>query len=121
MNIKITQKPQRKGSRSALTGLRDPPLDTGCSEQGKLPTAKEFKLAERDKHMSEQEKPKSFMQELDRWTEATVITPLAGADQSGEWDAAVEGVKKAIREKVLQSYRNGLKAQVKPARKEQSR
>lgn len=60
--------------------------------------------------MSEQEKPMSFMEELDRWTETTVITPLAKADQAGEWDAAVDSVKKAIREKVLQSYRNGQKA-----------
>ena len=58
------------------------------------------------------------MQELDRWTEATVITPLAAADQAGEWDAAVDSVKKAIRQKALESYRNGLKAQAKPVRKE---
>jgi len=34
--------------------------------------------------MSEQEKPKSFMQELDRWTEANVIMPLSNPQL--EWD-----------------------------------
>jgi hypothetical protein len=46
-----------------MTGSGMRPLDRPCSEQGKQPTAKAFKLAERDKHMSEQEKPKSFMQQ----------------------------------------------------------
>src|SRR5262249_24872290 len=84
-----------------------PPLDHGCSEQSKLPTAKAFKLAERDKFMSEQ---KSFMQQLDEWTEATVIMPLAEPTQEGDFDFAVDQVKKAIRDKVLQSYRNGQRA-----------
>jgi hypothetical protein len=92
-----------------------------CSEQGKLPAAKAFKLAERDKHMSEQEKPKSFMQELDQWTQATVIKPLHEAITEGdgaECDATSEEVKRAIRLKVLESYRNGQAAGPK-ARKEQ--
>src|SRR6266568_8621584 len=81
-----------------------------CGEQGKLPTAKAFKLAERDKYMSEQ---KNFMQQLDEWTIATVINPLfetaqlEGDEYPQEWDEAAERVLKAIREKVLESYRNG--------------
>lgn len=61
--------------------------------------------------MSEQEQVKpSFMQELDEWTESTIITPLAEVGDEPVFDELVEKVKKAIREKVLQSYRNGLKA-----------
>ena len=93
-------------------------LDYSCGEQDKLPAAKEFRLAERDKHMSEQEKPKSFMQELDQWTEANVINPLVyvhAEDDDEDWKSCVEQIKKAIRAKVLESYRNGLKAGAKPA------
>jgi hypothetical protein len=64
--------------------------------------------------MSEQ-KPKSFMQELDSWTEATIIRPLHNAIVEGDDDdftAAIEAVKKAIREKALESYHNGQKANV---------
>ena len=50
-------------------------LDAACSEQGKLPAAKEIRLAERDKYMSER-KIQRFMQELDQWTEATIINAL---------------------------------------------
>ncbi len=57
--------------------------------------------------MSEQTKT-SFMQELDRWSETNVISPLyAGESDPEEWMEAVERVKKAIRQKVLESYRNG--------------
>ena len=88
-----------------MTGSGMRPLDRPCGEQGKLPTAKAFKLAERDKHMSEQ---KSFMQELDPWSDANVVGPLSSADPNHEeWQAVVEQVKKAIRQKVLDSYRNG--------------
>lgn len=60
--------------------------------------------------MSEQEKTQSFMQELDGWSVEAVIAPLLddGPD-------AIDGVKKAIREKVLQSYRNGQSAGPRPA------
>jgi len=50
----------------------------------------------------------SFMAELDMWSDANVIghffhvTPL-----QEDWDEAVAQVKKAIRDKVLESYRNG--------------
>jgi hypothetical protein len=83
-------------------------LDSGRSEQGKLPAAIAFTLAERDKHMSEQKQ--SFMQQLDAWTTATVINPLHQAVTEGDGndcDAACEAVKSAIRQKVLESYRNG--------------
>jgi hypothetical protein len=83
-------------------------LTSGRSEQGKLHAAKEFKLAERDKHMSEQEKPKSFMEELDQWSQVNVIDALYNSDPiEGDWNLLVEQVKKAIRTKVLESYRNG--------------
>jgi chloramphenicol 3-O-phosphotransferase len=81
-------------------------LTSGCSEQGKQPAAKAFKLAERDKHMSEQKQ--SFMQQLDQWTDDNVIGTLNSSDPiEGDWNESVEQVKKAIREKVLESYRNG--------------
>ena len=58
--------------------------------------------------MSEQKQ--SFMQQLDEWTESTVINPLLSND--GESDEFVGGetieqIQKAIRAKVLESYRNG--------------
>ena len=65
--------------------------------------------------MSEQEKPKSsFMQELDKWSEAEIISPLlyAGATsvEDEDFDCAEIGEEKKelIRAKVLESYRNGL-------------
>jgi hypothetical protein len=59
--------------------------------------------------MSEQEKPKSFfMEELDRWTESNVIGPLFISEPGDkDWDAGIDRVKKAIRTKVLESFRNG--------------
>ena len=64
--------------------------------------------------MSEQEKPKSFMQELDAWAHQVVISPLL--DKGPEVEVIAE-VQKAIREKVLQSYRNGQAAGPRPAAK----
>ena len=94
-----------------MTGSGVRPLDRRCGEQGKQPTAKAFKLAERDTNMSEQEKKPSFMEELDRWTESTIIGPLFASETDGEdWKPAIERVKKAIRQKVLESYKNGLRA-----------
>src|SRR5690242_21402542 len=81
---------------------------SGCSEQGKLPAANAFKLAERDKHMSEQKK--SFRQQLDEWTNATVIVPMTRAVQSGDegvYHEVAASVEKAIWQKVLDSYHNG--------------
>ena len=59
--------------------------------------------------MSEQAKPKSFMQELDEWTVKNIVEPLTTSEPGGfdHWDTVVEEVKKAIRTKVLESYRNG--------------
>ena len=57
------------------------------------------------------------MQELDRWTESTIIGPLFASETDGEdWEPAIERVKKAIREKVLDSYRNGLKSKPRQPR-----
>ena len=65
--------------------------------------------------MSEQEnRPKSFMQELDEWIDLNVVETLTsnyGVQATpGVWPIAVNQVKKAIREKILESYRNGIKA-----------
>lgn len=64
--------------------------------------------------MSEQEKPKSsYMQELDRWIEAEVIEALQdqwSRAQDGDMTATTAPIRKAIREKVLESYHNGQKA-----------
>ena len=64
---------------------------------------------------------RTFMQELNLWSEANIIGPLGSAastfeegGQEQEWEPTVEQVKKAIREKVLESYRNGLKAPRRP-------
>jgi hypothetical protein len=63
--------------------------------------------------MSEQTKPSRYMQELDAWTEDQVIGPLIDPDfidpQEDEAER-VARVKKAIRQKVLESYHNGQKA-----------
>ena len=53
------------------------------------------------------------MQELDQWTITNVVGPLAqsepisSTEASPEWEKTVERVQKAIRAKVLESYRNG--------------
>jgi hypothetical protein len=61
--------------------------------------------------MSEQNKAKSYMQQLDEWTDANVISPLYVAYYENSSDSArehaEEAVHKAIREKALESYRNG--------------
>jgi hypothetical protein len=84
------------------------PLDLPCGEQGKLPTAKNSSCRKGTSTMSEQEKPKSFMQELDLWSEQNIFRPLFGTDPNqDDWDKVEDQVKKAIRAKVLESYRNG--------------
>jgi hypothetical protein len=72
-------------------------------------------LAERDKHMSEQEKPSRFMEELDRWTEANVIELLAEAANKQFDPELLDQIKKAVRTRVLESYRNGQAAGPRPA------
>ena len=64
--------------------------------------------------MSEQKL--TYMQQLDEWTDATVIMPLADPKREANFDAVVEEVRKAIRQRVLESYRNGQNAGPKPAR-----
>ena len=58
--------------------------------------------------MSEQKT--SYMVELDKWTDENVIFPVSLASTNGNDEslaAAKEVAKKAIRTKVLESYRNG--------------
>ena len=65
--------------------------------------------------MSEQEKPKNYMQQLNEWTDAHIISLLYAAYcENGSENArerAEEAVHQAIREKVLESYHNGKAAQ----------
>jgi hypothetical protein len=70
-------------------------------------------------HTMSEQKPSSFMQELDKWTESTIIEPLADAGDEDLYLKLVEDVKKAIRAKVLESYRNGLKAGPRTAKEPQ--
>lgn len=50
----------------------------------------------------------SFMTELDQWTNVNVVMPLAVADlHAPNWAEITAQVTKAIRAKVLESYRNG--------------
>ena len=58
--------------------------------------------------MSEQKKP-GYFEELDRWTEG-LIEALGEIGDEDLYLQEVEKIKKAIREKMLESYRNGLKA-----------
>ena len=59
--------------------------------------------------MSEQKT--SFMAQLDQWTEDNVFAPLLPRGQEGQSGALSQEtlgrVKQAIRQKVLESYRNG--------------
>ena len=61
------------------------------------------------------------MAELDHWTETEVINPLVyvhAEDDDEGWKRCIEQIKKAIRAKVLESYRNGQSSQpVRPAKK----
>ena len=66
------------------------------------------------------------MQRLDEWIDANVVRPLTEADRyepvgsaTSELMLAVEGVKKAIRAKVLESYRNGQQAGPRAAKQPQ--
>ncbi len=64
--------------------------------------------------MFQQDKPKkSYMEELDNWTNAEVIVPLMHAVESRNEETFSETARKverAIRGKVLESYHNGQKA-----------
>ncbi len=62
----------------------------------------------------------SYMAELDSWMQANVIGPLSVSDPNqNDWEAAVQVVREAIRQKVLQSYRNGQAAGPRPYRPRQ--
>ena len=51
------------------------------------------------------------MAELDLWSEANVVGPLSVTNPGEpDWDNATAQVKKVIRAKVLESYRNGQEA-----------
>jgi hypothetical protein len=53
---------------------------------------------------------KGYMAQLDQWSDENVVFPLSLAVSNGNDEsrlAATDAVKKAIRDKVLQSYRNG--------------
>jgi hypothetical protein len=58
-----------------------------------------------------QTRPSNYMQALDQWTEKEIIEVLSYPLLSGSSDEAVDIaadiVKKAVRAKVLESYRNG--------------
>ena len=60
------------------------------------------------------------MQELDQWTEANILRPLFGPDSNqDDWGSVEEQLKKAIRTKVLESYRNGQQAGPRAAKQPQ--
>jgi len=59
------------------------------------------------------------MQELDSWTNATIIMPLYKACRTGSEDAfheAAAAIERSIRAKVLESYRNGQSVGIKPGK-----
>jgi hypothetical protein len=61
--------------------------------------------------MSEQKV--SYMAELDAWSDKSIIEPLAGAYSTGLEEVIIkaqEYARRAIRQKVLESYRNGQNA-----------
>jgi hypothetical protein len=97
-----------------MTGSGMRPLLPPCGEQGKQPTAKALMLAERDTHMSEERQQPSYMQQLDRWSEATIINPLEEFANVELDQHLVEHIKKAIRQKNLESFRNGQRIGPRP-------
>ena len=68
------------------------------------------------------ERKNNFMAELDAWTDEVIIDPLtAGDDESEELsDETIEQVKYAIREKILESYKNGCRSGAGSVRREMS-
>lgn len=58
-----------------------------------------------------QTRPSNYMQALDEWTEKEIIEvisyPLLSGSSDEAIDIAADIVKKAVRAKVLESYRNG--------------
>lgn len=65
-----------------------------------------YQVLAKGKTMPEQ--TTSYMAELDQWSEANIIGPLLYVGpKEGDQEAVIAQVKKAIRAKVLDSYRNG--------------
>ena len=62
--------------------------------------------------MSEQQI--SFMQKLDRWTDEAIIEPLLDDGASIGVETSLQ-IRRAIQEKVLESYKNGIKAGIAKA------
>ena len=54
----------------------------------------------------------AFMERLDQWTQKNVLDPTGVQDEKVGAD-----IKKAVRDKVLTSYRNGQKAGPRPEKK----
>jgi hypothetical protein len=92
-----------------MTGSGVRPLDRLAVSKASGPLPKHSSLPKGTSNMSGQEKQKSsFMEELDQWTESTIIGPLFASETDQEdWELTIDRVKKAIRQKVLESYRNG--------------
>jgi hypothetical protein len=66
-------------------------------------------LARKGQNMSEQEKPKSYLQELNQWISDQVVDPLTNGDAPDDpdgrsHDEILDDVYQAIRGKVLESY-----------------
>ena len=69
--------------------------------------------------MSEQ-KQSSFMEELDQWTESTIIGQLLVSETNpAAWEGTTDKIKMAIRTKVLESYHNGQQAGQRTAKQPQ--
>jgi hypothetical protein len=75
-----------------------------------------------------EEQKSNFMEKLDQWSEKVVINPLISLglmqqEAGNEWveeehDAELTAIKRSIREKVLESYRNGQQAGPRPTVKQ---
>jgi hypothetical protein len=65
----------------------------------------------------------NYMAQLDAWTESNVLAPLLWTGEEGETeelsDDTLQRVKQGIRQKVLESYKNGLRSGTGAVRKEQ--
>jgi hypothetical protein len=90
-----------------------------AASKASCPLPKHSGLPKGTNHMSEQKK--SFMQELDQWTDANVIDPLLDTGFE-DFDAdvlreRVGRIRQAIRQKVLESFRNGQQTAPKVAGK----
>jgi hypothetical protein len=72
-----------------------------CDEQGSSSRQKKLKLPERVKNMPEQKS--GYMQEVDAWL-TEVLMDVKSGESEEQWLARV---KPLIKQKLLQSYRNG--------------